>query len=100
MRRSESDGRQETPCFEMLLPCKSIETTHAAACVISPATMMRRSVSDGRPEPPCIEMLPPCKSIETTIVAACESIIGKGDGGDGEDDAQERERRQARDSLL
>ena len=34
MCRSVSDGRSEPPCFEMLLRCKSIETTHAAACMI------------------------------------------------------------------
>ena len=33
MRRSLSDGRSEPPCFEMLLRCSGIETTHAAACV-------------------------------------------------------------------
>ena len=53
--------------------------------------MMRRSESDGRPESFCFEMLLPCKSIETTHAAACVSIIGKGDRGEGDDDAQERE---------
>ena len=82
--------------------------THAAACVSisgkgegGDAGDDGKSQSDGRPEPPCFEMLLSCKSIEMTHTAAvCMSTIEKGDDRDGDEDAQERERRQARVLLL
>ena len=53
---------------------------------------------------PCLEMLLRCNCIETMHAAACVSIIGNGNGigcdsGDGDDDAQELERRQVRAPL-
>ena len=57
MRRSESDDRPESSCFEILLPCTSSEMTHIAACV---------SISGKGAKVPkfraflCFEMLLPC----------------------------------------